>query len=270
MINIIMFLISIIVTLFVGPFIFKMLLNNGSVALNYRGETIPVGMGLLFVLVQSILMFATTIYLVDIDKGIILSYVVSVILIGIIGLMDDFIGEEDIKGFKGHIKSLFKGRLTTGGLKAVVGLLIAIIFSASLSNNLIEMIVNVLLITLFTNIINLFDLRPGRSNKVFLSLSVILILTAKILDYNFIIYSSIGIILVYMRYDLKAKAMMGDVGSNTLGITLGTFCVLTQTFNIKLIYLTILIVLHIISEVSSFSKIIKNNKFLNYLDNIGR
>lgn len=270
MMNIVMFLISIIATLFVSPFIFKMLLENGSVALNYRGETIPVGMGLLFILVQSILMFTITVFMVDINKSIILSYIICIILIGLIGLIDDFIGEEDIKGFKGHIKSLFKGRLTTGGLKAVVGLLLAIIFSASLSNGLIEMVVNILLITLFTNIINLFDLRPGRSNKVFLLLSVILIITAYIKDYNFIIYSAIGIIIVYMKYDLKAKSMMGDVGSNALGITLGTFCVLTQTLNIKLIYLTILIVLHIISEFSSFSKIIKNNKFLNYLDNIGR
>lgn len=270
MINIIFLLISIVTTLIVSPFIFKMLLKNGSVALNYREETIPVGMGLLFVLVQSILMFTSTIYLIGIDQSIILSYIICIILIGLIGMIDDFIGEEDIKGFKGHIKSLFKGRLTTGGLKAVVGLLLAIIFSVFLSNNLIEMIVNVLLVTLFTNIINLFDLRPGRSNKVFLLLSTVLIITANIIDYNFIIYSAMGIILVYIRYDLKAKSMMGDVGSNALGMTLGTFCVLTQTLNLKLIYLIILIVLHIISEFSSFSKIIKNNKFLNYLDNIGR
>ncbi len=270
MAEILIFIMSVVTTLVVAPFIFDMLLKSGSVALNYRDETIPVGMGLLFILVQSFLMFATTIYMKDVNKNIVLSYIIAIILIGLIGMIDDFIGEKDIKGFKGHIKALLKGRLTTGGLKAIVGLLIAILFSVSVSKSYIEIIVNVLLITLFTNIINLFDLRPGRANKVFLFLAIALIITAYIKDYNFIIYSAIGIILVYIRYDLKARAMMGDIGSNSLGITLGTFCVLTNTLSIKIVYLTILILLHIISELSSFSKIIKNNKFLSYLDNIGR
>lgn len=270
MIDLVIFLVSIVTTLIVTPFIFDMLLNNGSIALNYRGEKIPIGMGLLFVIVQSLLMFSATLYLINIEKNIILSYIICIILIGLIGMLDDLIGETDIKGFKGHIKSLFRGKLTTGGLKAVSGLLLAILFSVSLSSSYIEMIVNVLLIPLFTNIINLFDLRPGRANKVFLLLSISLLITSHIREYNFIIYSAIGIILVYIRYDLKAKSMMGDVGSNSLGITLGTFCVLTHSLNIKVIYLIILILLHIISELSSFSKIIKNNRFLNYLDNIGR
>ena len=122
----------------------------------------------------------------------------------------------------------------------------------------------------FTNIINLFDLRPGRAGKVFLLLSLVLIVTSFAKNYNFIIYSAIGIMMVYIRYDLKARAMMGDIGSNALGMTIGTFCVVTHSLNIKIIYLIVLILLHIISEVSSFSKIIKNNKFLTYLDNIGR
>lgn len=270
MTDIIIFLTSIVVTLFVAPYIFEMLFKSGSVALNYKQEEIPVGMGLLFILVQGFLMFASSIYIEDIDKNIILSYVITIVLIGLIGMIDDFIGETDIKGFKGHIKALFKGKLTTGGLKAVVGLLLAILFSTYTSQNYIEMIVNVFLITLFTNIINLFDLRPGRAGKVFLLLSLVLIVTSFAKNYNFIIYSAIGIMMVYIRYDLKARAMMGDIGSNALGMTIGTFCVVTHSLNIKIIYLIVLILLHIISEVSSFSKIIKNNKFLTYLDNIGR
>ena len=270
MTGMIIFILSVLITIIVTPLIFDMLLKSGSVALNYREETIPLGMGLLFVLVQSFLMFATAIYVNNINKTIVLSYVICIILIGLIGMIDDFIGEKDIKGFKGHIKALFKGRLTTGGLKAVVGFLLAALFSVSVSKSYVELIINILLITLFTNIVNLFDLRPGRANKVFMFMAIVLIITAYVRDYNFIIYTSVGIILVYIRYDLKAKSMMGDVGSNSLGITLGIFCVLSQNLNVKIIYLTILVVLHIISEFSSFSKIIKNNRFLNYLDNIGR
>ena len=34
-------------------------------------------------------------------------------------------------------------------------------------------------------------------------------------------------LLIYFPMDLKAKAMMGDVGSNILGITLGIYCTLS-------------------------------------------
>lgn len=228
------------------------------------------GMGLLFVLVQTFLMFSISLLLTDIDKSIVLTYIVSIILIGLIGLIDDLIGETEIKGFKGHIKALIRGKLTTGGLKAVVGFVIAVLFSLNVYRGLFDFLVNILLITLFTNIINLFDLRPGRAIKVFLLLSITLIITSYTRQYNFIIYAAVGIIIVYLRYDLKAKSMLGDIGSNALGMTLGTFCVLTNSLGTKVVYLLVLIALHGVSEFSSFSKIIKNNRILNYLDNIGR
>jgi len=127
-----------------------------------------------------------------------------------------------------------------------------------------------MLISLFTNLINLFDLRPGRASKVFLVLSVLLISTSLIKSYNYLLFSILGIVIAYIPYDLKAKVMMGDTGSNVLGITLGIYCAITHSFTIKLIYLGILIILHIISEFYSFSKIISNNKFLSFLDNLGR
>ncbi len=270
MINLVVFIISVLASLFIGPFIFDMLISNGSTGLNYRGEKIPVGMGLLFILIQVFLIFSASLFELGVDKTILLAYIISIILIGLIGFTDDLIGETDIKGFKGHIKALLRGKLTTGGLKAVVGLVIAVLFSLNVYNGIFELGVNILLITLFTNIINLFDLRPGRAIKVFSFLSIALIITSYINEYNFIIYAALGIIIVYSRYDLKAKSMMGDIGSNALGMTLGTFCVLTHSLTEKIVYLIILIILHGISEFSSFSKIIKNNSILNYLDNIGR
>src|SRR5690606_41992010 len=70
--------------------------------------------------------------------------------------------------------------------------------------------------TLFrSNLTNLLDLRPGRSIKVFLLISVIMLFTNITDEYNFILYSIYGILFIYFPIDLKAKAMMGDVGSRS-------------------------------------------------------
>lgn len=267
--NFAIFIISALSTLIVAPYIYSMLLKGNCVATNYKEEKIPIGMGLIFILVQFVVVLISSFY-INVDNSSILSYISIVSLIGLIGIIDDLIGESTVKGFKGHIKSLFQGKLTTGGLKALVGFLSSIIFSLLISSNYIDMLINIFLIPLFINLINLFDLRPGRAGKAFLTLSIVLLITASISKYNFIIYSAIGIVIVYMKYDLKAKSMLGDIGSNSLGATLGMYCVLTNDISIKVIYLIVLILLHIIAEFYSFSKIIDKYKILKYLDNLGR
>ncbi len=86
-------------------------------------------------------------------------------------------------------------------------------------------------------------------------MSIIMLLTSTIIEYNFILYSIYGILFIYFPIDLKAKAMMGDIGSNAIGITLGgVYCILTQTILARLIYLLILVVVHILAEKNIFYK----------------
>jgi len=127
-----------------------------------------------------------------------------------------------------------------------------------------------MVIALFTNLVNLFDLRPGRASKIFIIFSILLILFQVVKGYNYIIYSSLGLILIYIPLDLKAKGMLGDVGSNALGITLGIFCVITQGYIAKIIYLVILVLFHVLAEIYSFTRIIENNRLLKFIDNLGR
>ena len=267
--NIALFCASAILSLIVIPLIYDLLMNNNCTALNYRKQNIPIGMGLVFILVQS---FVILIFIVlkNINDIFVYCYIFSILLIGLIGIIDDLIGEKEVKGFKGHIASLIKFKLTTGGLKLVVGGGIALLVSLAISANLLELIVNILVIGLFTNLINLFDLRPGRASKVFIVLSIVLLLYAKLQDYNYIIISLLGVILVYIPYDLKAKSMMGDTGSNVLGMTLGVFCVGTQTLLVRVLCLLLLITIHIIAEFYSLTDIIDKNRVLCYIDKLGR
>lgn len=268
-INILSFLISLILSYIAAPMIMDMLYRSNTVSLNYNKEEIPLGMGILFVLIQVISMGFFMI-LNWVDLNVVMTYLMAFVLMGLVGLLDDLVGEKDIKGFKGHIKAFFKGIMTTGLLKAGMGFFIALFISIIFSKNILDIVINTLVISLFTNLINLFDLRPGRSIKVFLLMSIIMLLTSAIIEYNFILYSIYGILFIYFPIDLKAKAMMGDVGSNAIGITLGVYCILTQTMLARLIYLLILVVVHILAEKISFTKIIENNKLLNFLDNLGR
>jgi UDP-GlcNAc:undecaprenyl-phosphate/decaprenyl-phosphate GlcNAc-1-phosphate transferase len=267
--NLLVAIISALIAKITIPFVYNMLLTNKCTALNYNKIEIPLGMGIVFILIQTIVVYLLSLYL-KINAVHSFSYIVSMLLIGVIGLIDDLIGEKDVKGFKGHIKSLIKGKLTTGGLKAVIGFGAAFLVSIVLSDGYLNIVLNTFIIAFFTNLVNLFDLRPGRANKAFLFFSIVLLFTGHVESYNFIIFSAIGIIIIYMPYDLKSKAMMGDVGSNALGITLGVYCILSQSFMFRLVYFILLIILHIIAEFYSFSKIICKIKFLKYIDEFGR
>lgn len=268
-INFIIFIISFILSYIGSPMIFNMLIKAKVLGLNYMKEEIPICMGLLFIFVQTITI-SIALIVTDFNRYNLISYLFAFVLIGLVGLLDDLIGDNHIKGFKGHIKSFFRGNLTTGGIKAGIGFFISLYIAIILSKSFMEVIVNTLIVALFTNLTNLFDLRPGRSIKVFLFISIFMLFTSRVEGYNFLFYSFYGILTIYFPLDLKGKAMMGDVGSNVLGITLGIYCGYTHSLIIKSIYLFLLIIIHIAAEKVSFSKIIENNRLLSFIDNIGR
>lgn len=268
-INLMIFLISLLLTYIANPMLLNMLKNSGTTRENYRGEPIPISMGILFLLMQ----FLALGLILFIDKRKLTNitvYLFSITLMGLIGLLDDLIGDTKIKGFKGHIKAFFKGNLTTGGIKAGVGFLIAFFVSFALLDKPIEIIISTLTIALFTNLINLFDLRPGRAIKVFILISLLMLLLGNTTGYEFILFSFYGILFIYLPVDLKGKAMMGDIGSNILGMTLGIYSSLTHGTKSMSLYLVVLVLLHILAERVSFSKIIEKNKILKFIDHLGR
>lgn len=264
--EIILLILTTILTIIGTPMVMKMLETNEIVALNFKKIMIPMPLGIVFIFVQLI---SLSLYIV-IDKNIeIILYLFGILTMGLVGLLDDLAGDIKVKGLKGHIKSFFKGELTTGFVKAALGFFISLVISTFISNSIGEIIFHSFIIALSINAMNLFDLRPGRTIKVFLLLSIIFLLLSEFNRY-FIIVSMILITLAYLPYDIKAKAMMGDTGSNVLGLTLGIYVVLSQILYIKIAYLLLLIFLHILAEKKSISKIIENNKILKYIDEIGR
>ncbi|WIF94555.1 glycosyltransferase [Caminicella sporogenes] len=262
------FLSAFIVSKLTIPMLKKFLFKSKCLMKNYRGNLIIYGMGIIYVfniLLMTMLFFT---YFKYIDKNFVLIYLIGVLTMGLVGIIDDFLGSSNVKGFKGHIKKLINGDLTTGGIKAVFGGLISVFISFLISKNIFDFVINFILISLFTNFINLLDLRPGRALKIHLLISVIfLILLNGIYDYFLLI--TMAITIAYLPYDLREISMIGDTGANIIGVTLGIIGTALQlSFKIGLVLF--LISVHVYCEKYSLSDLILKNKILRYIDSIGR
>lgn len=263
------FFLSLFLSYILLPMIMDLLIKSNVLCENYKSMKIPTSLGILFIFTQVITLGVLAIFSKNYMEFITI-YLFGFVFMGLLGLLDDLIGNKIVKGLKGHIGLLFKGVLSTGALKAIFGFLISLFVSLCISEKLLDIILNSLIIGLFTNLLNIFDLRPGRAIKVFSVFSAIFILCSISKDIDFVLYSIFGILLPYLALDLRAKAMMGDVGSNILGYTLGIYVAVNFNYISRSIILVLLTIIHLIAEKVSLSTMIQNNKILRFLDEIGR
>ena len=138
-----------------------------------------------------------------------------------------------------------------------------------ISSTIVDIIVNTLIIALSTNLMNLFDLRPGRAIKAYLviMIPIYITLTGYTKVFPLLILPNV---LAYFNTDLKARGMMGDTGSNVLGISIGVLMALGYGIKVRLVWLVFLILMHLITEKFSLTKIIEKNRVLKFIDNLGR
>lgn len=252
------------------PLFRSLLIESNVLRPNYKKDMIPVSMGIVFlpmlIINAIILAYFTTNFKDMLHIFIFLFGLVSMFFAGI---LDDIIGNRDVSGLKGHFKSLLNGKLTTGGFNALFGGFIGLVISIAISKNIYDIVINTLIIALSTNLMNLLDLRPGRAIKGYLLISIVLLFTLGEYTRNLLLLIFPNVI-AYFNQDLKAKAMMGDTGSNVLGISIGILFVMGYPLKVRLIWLAFLIFIHILTEKYSLTKIIENNKFLNFIDKLGR
>ena len=252
------------------PLFRNLLIESNVLRPNYEQDMIPVSMGMVFlpmIIINSIILSYFTNNLNDM-------LYIFIFLFGSVSMffaeiLDDIIGNRDVSGLKGHFKSLLKGKLTTGGFKALFGGFIGIVISIAISKNIYDIIINTLIIALSTNLMNLLDLRPGRAIKGYLLISIVFLFTLGEYFKN-ILLLILPNVVAYFNQDLKAKAMMGDTGSNVLGISIGILFVIGYSLKVRVIWLVFLIFIHILTEKYSLTKIIEHNKFLNFIDKLGR
>lgn len=258
-------IISALLSILCLPLYQKALLYLGAFRRNFRGKWIPVSFGLYIFTIETVMLVLDR----DLTSNH-LQFLLPFFIITLIGTYDDLYGETAIKGLSGHAKAFFKGNITSGFLKAVVGFILSAYLAFILSVSFFEGIVRFFLILLMINMMNLFDLRPGRALKVFFLLFFILGILTPFFDQEPLGWILFSIVLVVFFQDVRAKIMLGDSGSNMIGMHLGIWYAVYFPLMGQVITLFLLIILHVYTERFSLSQWIEQKPLLRKIDLWGR
>lgn len=261
-------LVSSISGLFLVPLSLWLLRQFSLERTNYRGALVPLPGGVVFPLSITLALIAgkvTDVYQVsDLVCLTALTWGFS-----ILGFIDDVVGSHEHKGFRGHIKALSKGTITTGALKALMGGGLSLFVGIYSTETLLHGFVVGLVVALSANIINLLDLAPGRALKgFFLTLSLVLLFASNLS--LTIILPLLVVAIIYFPADIREEAMMGDTGSNVLGSLLGFWIAIRSSILVGISFALLLLAMNALGERISFSKIIEKNRLLGFVDGLGR
>jgi UDP-N-acetylmuramyl pentapeptide phosphotransferase/UDP-N-acetylglucosamine-1-phosphate transferase len=188
---------------------------------------------------------------------------------GGLGAYDDLVGSGDNRGFRGHLGALRRGELTSGAVK-IAGIGATGLAAAALAGRRGSgLVLSGGVIAATANLVNLFDLRPGRAAKVALALALLDGRGSQ--DASRLAATLAGCALAALPSDLSERTMLGDAGANALGAVLGTVATASAPSNARLaLRLATLTVLTLASEKVSFTSVIESTPGLRELDRVGR
>jgi len=251
------------------PHLLRFLQSRGMVRENYKGVVIPVGVGLLIPLAQ----VGALPFLMWEKQSWPIYFLQIVILVGIafLGWRDDLFGGNEAKGIRGHFLLWRRTRAVSTGLQKAIGTCaLSFLICAVYSTSIPAFFIDFFLILFATNLLNLLDLRPGRAIKSFLLLLIPLFAFSVIIYAPLLWLPPLTAAFFLLRFDLQGRAMLGDTGSNSLGLLLGFWTVLFASMEYKLTFLIISVLIHLYAEKKSITVLIQNNAFLRWLDRLGR
>ncbi|HXW47143.1 MAG TPA: hypothetical protein VEL03_20285 [Streptosporangiaceae bacterium] len=212
------------------------------------------------------------------------------------GGYDDLAGDGASKGFRGHLGALRRGELTTGAVKiagiGATSLAAALALGADESSPLLgaaDAVVNAGLIAGGANLMNLFDLRPGRAIKVALGAGALMAALpgraraantgsantgaantgAAKTSATLLAAAPLAAAAALLSDDLGERSMLGDAGANAIGAMLGVAATALPR-KARIAALTGVAGLTAASEVVSFTRVIERTGPLRWLDMLGR
>jgi hypothetical protein len=244
---------------------------------NFRGRTLPTAVGVLIALVVLAVDAVVTLVVAadaDVDDvavaGLRLATVTS-LGFALLGLLDDLGGAGESGGFRGHLKALLSGRLTTGAAKLFGGAAVGVIVvSYREPDSLGRVLADGALVALAANLGNLFDRAPGRTLKVSLVAFAVLVALVgaepSLAGVALVVGAGAGLLTA----DLSERMMLGDAGANVLGAALGLGVVIGCSPGVRTAVLVVVALLNLASERVSFSRVINAVPPLRAADRWGR
>jgi len=273
------FLLALVGAAILSPALLRALSEGGHRKANYRGRLLPFPFGLL-TLAAALLALIPLALLARLASADVLGpevLPISVYALGVLalGLLDDTIGEPRgeraiSRGWRGHGAAALRGELSTGVVKAVGSLGLALFAMSYLDLSNARWLLAAAVLVLATNVFNLLDLRPGRSTKAFVLLGAGLTIGSMNLRPLWALGLFAAPVLVAGAYDLRERAMLGDTGANLLGALAGLWLVLTLSGTGQLIALVLLAAVTLLGELRSISALIERTPVLRELDSWGR
>ena len=238
---------------------------------NYADREIVTGAGVLAVF--GFLLTAAALSVVDHARaGWLYDSVLIVVGFGLVGLLDDVVGSHGARGFRGHLRALRSGQLTSGGLKLVLGVAIAVIATLTTEGVGIQLL-RVIVIAGSANVANLLDLAPARAAKG----GLVALAPALVLQHGheYFLVGQImfaGAVLALAPFELREEVMLGDAGANALGAMVGSAWVVATAGNDAGLWIAagVVVAINVAGELVSFSRIIDRVGVLRRLDRIGR
>jgi UDP-GlcNAc:undecaprenyl-phosphate GlcNAc-1-phosphate transferase len=278
------FLVSLLSAALLAPALMRALSDAGHTRPNYRGRELPCPFGVL-ALAGALLALIPLMLVQQLGSTAVFypqALPVAVYALGVLalGLVDDTLARDGSlasrqdappqRGWRGHGAALLRGELSTGMLKAVGSLGLALLAMSYLGLSNGRWLLAAAVLVLATNVFNLLDLRPGRSTKVFVALGGALALGSTQLRTLWALGLFVGPALVAGGYDLRERAMLGDTGANLLGALAGLWLVLTLSGAEQLVALALLVAITLYGEIRSISALVERTPGLRQLDSWGR
>jgi UDP-N-acetylmuramyl pentapeptide phosphotransferase/UDP-N-acetylglucosamine-1-phosphate transferase len=222
---------------------------------------------------------------------------------GTLGAYDDLAGSGDARGLRGHLRALRSGEVTTGAVKVLgigtVGVLAAALAGPPTATPpqatppqrswayghdtpsrrsrkpmivalgaVSDVVLGGAVVASLANLVNLFDLRPGRAIKVGVLLGAPA--TVQPGPTGTIVAAPIGAALALLPEDLGERAMLGDCGANALGAVIGVAVLARYGRMGRFAHLAAATALTLASEKVSFTRVIERTPILRRLDMWGR
>jgi UDP-GlcNAc:undecaprenyl-phosphate/decaprenyl-phosphate GlcNAc-1-phosphate transferase len=236
---------------------------------NFRGRTVPTSLGpalaagLAVVAVTSVGGVARPGPGGDVVRALVLLAGIAALFVA--GRFDDR-QPGRTHGIRAHLGALTHGRVTSGIVKLLVATAAGLTWMLAIHTGPARLMLGTGVVAGCTNLWNLLDVRPGRALKLGLVAAVAL----AAVDPAVLAVGAAAVCLVLLPLDLRERGMLGDAGANPLGFVLGVLLVDRLAVAGLGVALAVLVLLHVLAETVTLSRLIEAVPPLRWFDRLGR